>query len=59
MNEKDFCLYPLKLKALDLVLGLKRRKTRFRQKLQTTSHLQSPARILWDLSHYTVTPHAL
>jgi hypothetical protein len=44
LEKKDFGLYPLKLKGLDSALGPKRRKTReFRQKLQTTSHLQSPS----------------
>jgi hypothetical protein len=58
-RKKDFDFYPLKLKALDSALDRKRLKARwFRQKLQTTSPLQSPV-VLWDLSHYTVTPHSL
>ena len=59
-RKEGFLLVPAETKSIRFSSGTARRKTRgFRQKLQTTSHLQSPARILWDQSHYTVTPHAL
>ena len=52
IEKKDFCLYPLKLKALDLVLGLKRRKTRsgrnYRQPV-----IYNPRLVFYGIFHIT------
>jgi hypothetical protein len=60
MEKKDFDLYPLKLKALDSASGTKAPQT-LEHKAETTDNqsFTIPGRILWDHSHYTVTPHAL
>ena len=53
MENKDFDLYPLQLKALDSALGPKAPKTLdLRQKLQTTNHLQSPV-VFYGIIHIT------
>jgi hypothetical protein len=50
---------PAETKSIRFSIGTEAPQRRSGRNHRQPGHLQCPALILWNLSHYTVTPHAI